>query len=279
MPDFYAKIYYHDGSINKVDISTKKAVKSSVEKAQKKIPNIFRNLNIHVTSDFSNLPKTGSELNKYLKENEKRFRATKGITTDDTERKEIFIQESAFIFDKVSNIFSFPPSFSAKKEIEQATMHELGHLYDYSGGDKNLHSEHQKLINKYYGKTDSEIKLLPREEKFLEEYRKNNGYSDKKEFKEALKKDLQSLNLDFRIRNNYGYLIGEFYNSGLDVIPNIKDIEAADASRMEIFAQLFSYAMGTDDGNKDDFIKLFLNTYNIVNKYIKTATDINYHLI
>lgn len=48
---------------------------------------------------------------------------------------------------------------------------------------------------------------------------------------------------------------------------------------MEIFAQLFSYAMGTDDGNKDDFIKLFPNTYNIVNKYIKTATDINYHLI
>lgn len=36
MPDFYAKIYYHDGSINKVDTSTKKAVKSSVEKAQKK---------------------------------------------------------------------------------------------------------------------------------------------------------------------------------------------------------------------------------------------------
>lgn len=62
MPDFYAKIYYHDGFINKVDTSTKKAVKSSVEKAQKKIPHIFRNLNIHVTSDFSNLPNVNEHL-------------------------------------------------------------------------------------------------------------------------------------------------------------------------------------------------------------------------
>ena len=243
-------------------------MRSATEKALKKVPNIFGKLNVHVTSDFSNLPKTGSELNKYLKENEKMFKATKGITTDDLERKEIFIQESAFLFDKVSNIFSFPPSFTAKKEIEQATMHELGHLYDSYGGDKELHSEHQKLINKYYGKSDSEINLLPSEEKFLEKYRKNNGYSDKKEFKQALEKDLQSLNLDFRIRYKYGYLLGEFYNRGLDVIPNMKDIDVADASRMEIFAQMFSYAMGTDDGNKADFIKLFPNTYNIVNKYI-----------
>ena len=65
MPDFNAKIYYHDGSINKVDTSAKEAVHSATEKV-KKIPGILRNLNIHVTSDFSNLPKMGSELNKYI---------------------------------------------------------------------------------------------------------------------------------------------------------------------------------------------------------------------
>lgn len=55
MPDFNAKIC----SINKVDTSTKEAVHSATEKV-KKIPGILRNLNIHVTSDFSNLPKMGS---------------------------------------------------------------------------------------------------------------------------------------------------------------------------------------------------------------------------
>lgn len=266
----YIKIYYHDGTRNKVDISTKESVKNALSKAAERIPNknLFKELIVHVTSDFSNLPDKGSEFNKYVKENENLFSATKGITIDDLERKEIFIQESAFLRDKLSNLFSFSPSFSANKEIEQAIMHELGHQYDFLGGDKILHLEHQKLINKYYGKDDSEVTLLPSEEKFMEEYLKNNGYSDKKEFKQALEKDLKSLKLSSKVQAEFGYLLGEFYNRGLDITPNMKDIDLAESSRQEMFAQAFSYAMGTDDGNREYFIKLFSNTYAKVQQYI-----------
>lgn len=268
--DFYVKIYYHNGSINKVDDSTKESVKEALKNAAKKIKNkeLFDNLNIHVASDFSNLPDNASELSKYLKEKQSLFYATKGITIDDLERKEIFIQESAFLIDKISNIFSFSPRFNANKEIINVTMHELGHQYDYLGGDKDLHSEHQKLINKYYGKDDSEISILPSEEKFMEIYNKNNGYSDKKEFKQALEKDLKSLELTYSVKSKFGYFLAEFYNRGLEISPNMKDIDSADASRKEMFAQAFSYAMDTDDGNKDYFIELFPNTYEVVKKYI-----------
>ena len=270
--DFYVKIYYHDGLINKVDDSTKESVKKAITKATKRIKNkeLFQGLKVHVASDFSNLPLKGSELNAYLKENEDKFMSTKGITIDDIERKEIYIQESAFIPNKISNIFSFNPSFKANNEIEQATMHELGHQYNYIGGDQKLISEHQKLINKYLGKKDNEISLLPNEEKLLEKYKKNNEFSDKKEFKDALEKDLKNLDITWHIKQQFGYFIAEFYNRGLDTTPNQKDIDLAESSRSEIFAQLFSYAMGTDDGNKEDFIKLFPNTYNLVQKYINT---------
>ena len=268
--DFYVKIQYHDGTVNKVDESTKAAVKKAVEMASDSVKNkeFLKNLDIHVASDFSNLPNNGSALNKHLKEKQSSLYSTKGVTTDDLERKEIFIQETAFFPDKVSNVFSFSPSFSADKEITQATMHELGHQFDYTGADKSLRAEHQKFVEKYYDRQFDEIEVSPSEGKILIEYMKNNGYSDKKEFKSAIQKDLKNLELNSSTRRKFGYFVAEFYNRGLDIVPNSDDVENADASRMEIFAQLFSYATGTDDGNKDDFIKLFPNTYNVVKKYI-----------
>ena len=268
--NYPVKIYYHDGSINKVDDSTKKAVQKAVEKATEKLKNkeTLKNLNIHVASDFSNLPKEGSELNKYLKENDNMFRATKGLTNDD-KTKEIFIQETGFFGDKIGNIFSFSPSFSANDEIEQATMHEIGHQFDFSGGDKKIKEEYYKLVEKYKDKQFENTKVTPSEGELLKEYIKNNGYSDKKEFKAALEKDLKSIDLNYRTINKFGYFIGEFYNRGTDIKPNEQDIENAEMSRMEVFAQLFSYAMGTNDGEKENFVKLFSNSYEVVKKYIK----------
>ena len=263
-------IYYYDGTINIVDESTKFAVLKAYNKVKHKIQNDFmKGLVINVTSDFSNLPKNKSLMNNYLKKNESLFSSTRGITTDDMQNREIFIQESAFWTVKLGNLFSAKFSFSANDEIEQATMHEFGHSFDYFyGRDKKLQKEHQKLINKYGEKQFEDIEPLPEEEKIMTEYLKNNGYSDKKEFKAALLKDLKVLKLNSGITTKFGYFLCEFYNRGLDVIPNAEDIESAESSRSEVFAQLFSYAMGTDDGNKKEFIKILPNTYKIVQKYI-----------
>lgn len=263
-------IKYHDGTVNVVDASTKKSVKKALQTAVNKFePQVFRGVSVHVASDFSNLPTKGSAMNNYLREHESDFWATGGVSTDNSFEREIFIQESHFSkkFKPINLFTKF--SFSADEEIEQYTMHELGHIFDFYGGNPELKEKHDQLIRKYYDKQFETFEALPEEEKFMIEYMKDNGFSDKKDFKKAIEKDLSQLELTSSITNNYGYLLGEFYNRGLDIIPNSEDVENADASRMEIFAQLFSYAMGTDDGNKEKFIKMFPNAYKIVNQYIK----------
>ena len=165
MPNNSIKISIHDGTVNVVDESTKSAVYKAVKKINSTFsPEVFNNINIHITSDFSNLPKSSSALTDYLKENESSYSATRGITTDDYERKEIFIQESAFWTNKLLNIFS-KFSFSANDEIEQATLHEFGHQFDYLGGNEMLMQKHQELVNKYYNVQFEEFQLLPEEEK------------------------------------------------------------------------------------------------------------------
>lgn len=265
------KICCYDGSINKVDAETRTAVKKALDKV--KDSNIFKNLTVHIASDFSNLPEGGTPLNKYLREHQSLFNYTRGITTDDINNREVYIQESAFWTDKLCNIFSICPKFQADKEIEQATMHEFGHVFDYSGGDKKLQAEHQKLIEKYSDKQFDSIQVSPNEEKIIADYTKNNGYSDKKEFKDALEKDLKDLKLSTKVKMKFGYFLCEFYARGVENLSNRDDIEAAESSRLEVFAQLFSYIMGTDDGNKDEFISLFPNTYNVVQKFIKTSQN------
>lgn len=270
MPNNSIKISIHDGTVNVVDESTKSAVYKAVKKINSTFsPEVFNNINIHITSDFSNLPKSSSALTDYLKENESSYSATRGITTDDYERKEIFIQESAFWTNKLLNIFS-KFSFSANDEIEQATLHEFGHQFDYLGGNEMLMQKHQELVNKYYNVQFEEFQLLPEEEKIMEEYFKNNGFSDKDDFKKALEKDLKKLKHTSSISFKFGYLYAEFYNKGLNIIPTIEDIENADYSRGEVFAQSFSYILGGDDGNKEEFIKTFPNTYKIVEKYVNS---------
>ena len=270
MPKNNIKISTHDGTVNIVDHSTMTSVKKAVNKINSMfLPEVFNNIHIHIASDFSNLSASGSALNNYLRQQESSFSATRGITTDDSERKEIFIQESAFWTNKLLNVFS-KLSFSADDEIEQATLHEFGHQFDHLGADETLMKKHQKLVNKYYDVQFEEFQILPEEEKVMEEYLKNNGYSDRDDYKKALEKDLKNLKHTSSISFKFGYLYAEFYNRGLDVVPNLEDIENADYSRGELFAQSFSYILGGNDGNKEEFIKTFPNTYKVVEKYINS---------
>ena len=258
---------YYDGSINKVDDSTKKAVRSTVKQAMKKIqPEFFNGLSIHIASDFSNLDEHNA-LCKSLKENEKNYSETRGIT-DYSAKREVYIQESAFKFDKLLNIFT-RLSFNADDEIKNTAMHELGHQFDsFYGTNSDYKKQYEAILSKYPNSySGKEIPLTPREEDFLKKYWNNNGYSDKQDFQDAVYKDLHKLDIKALNLDEF-YFVAEFYAKGLDVVPTREDIKKADYSRGEMFAQMFSYVMGTDDGKKDEFIKRFPNTYKIVSKYI-----------
>lgn len=270
MPTKYiiVKTFYHDGTINKVDDSTKKSVKKSLRTAMEKIePSFFNNLTLHVTSDFSNLD-SHNNFSKYLKSNEGDLSNVKGVTaSEEISQREIYIQESAFKFDKLLNIFSSQP-FRADKKIELTTMHELGHQFDtYYGTDNELKQEIDALQKKYKYTFD-EVSLTKDEEKFYKKYKDNNGYSDKNDFKTAVLKDLQKINPK-KLDLDDGYFLAEFFDRGLDIKPNKDDVQKADYTRGEVFAQLFAYAMGTDDGKKDKYLQLFPNTYKVVKNYIE----------
>ena len=266
MPSPFLSIKCHDGSINKVDQSTKELVRNAVSKAAQKIePAFFSGLSIHIASDFSNLDEHNA-FSKYLKEAESNYSNTRGIT-DNSAKREIYIQESAFKFDKLINIFK-EFSFSADKEIEHTTMHELGHQFDsYYGTDDKLKEEYEALLKKYPDAYENEVQLTKDEEKFMAAYMANNGYSDSAKFKKALFQDLQNLNVK-KLDLDEGYFVAEFYNRGLDIIPTAEDIEQGDYSRGEVFAQLFAYIMGSDDGKKEKFVKDFPKTYQVVEDFV-----------
>lgn len=263
------KIFYYNGTINTVDNSTKISVQQALKKVMDRItPDFFKGMSIHVASDFSNLPKSNSAIINELRINENKYSSTRGIANPIPNEREIYIQESAFKWAKLFNLFSRNFSFSANTEIEEATLHEIGHLYDLEGGNKDLIEQYQTLVDKYYEQQFEEIDLLPSEEKFIKDYMANNGYSDKVEYKRALEKDLKNINAN-NVNLDFGYFIAEFYNRGLDIVPTKDDIEKADYSRGEIFAQLFSYAIGGEDKHKDKFMEFFPNTYAIVQKYLE----------
>lgn len=268
MPTKYiiVKTFYHDGTINKVDDSTKKSVKKSLKTAMNKIePSFFNNLTLHVASDFSNLD-SHNTCSRFLKNNESDYSNTKGVENFNDFQREIYIQESAFKFDKLLNVFSSQP-LRADKKIELATMHELGHQFDnYYGTDNKLKQEFYALQKKYKN-TYEEVSLTKEEEKLYDKYLDNNGYSDKNDFKTAVLNDLQKINPK-KLDLDDGYFVGEFFNKGFDIKPNKDDVQKADYTRGEVFAQLFAYAMGTDDGKKDKYLQLFPNTYKVVKNYI-----------
>lgn len=267
------RIKIHDGTINSVDKSTQIAVKNAVEKINSIFSNgIFDGVTIHIASDYSNLPDSGSELNNYLKMKEKTLFASLGATLDNLkDGKEVFIQESAFFRHKLLNLFSSNLSFSADGKIEQTTLHEFGHLFNYTGGDKAIKQKAQTMAKEY----DKIIgySFSAEDRIIMEEYYKNDGFSDREDFKKAILADLKSLDLTREIAREYKDVLIEFYNNGLDVVPQAEYIENAENARNEIFAQLFSYILGGKDDRKDALIKMFPRTYATIEAYIEASKN------
>jgi len=162
--------------------------------------------------------------------------------------------------------------------MRQTLMHEIGHHFDNFFGHNHSADYAQKWDSLMYSKecpynfaTDTKYdKELDRE------FNYNNSLSDKKEFQHALIKDLKHIG---RLLRRYDTMPKnlDYYIDGFDFYreATANDVNLNNSARAEIYANLFSYAMGEDDGDRELFIRCFENCYNIVKGDIQTFLQID----
>ena len=240
-------------------------VKTTVESFQKKIKknkDFLNGFTFHVCNSYKDLGNR-SPLTKYVSEHSKEFMYTGGMTVskiENQDKSEIIVKTSS------PTIFNFERNKKVS-DVSQATMHEIGHQFDTTFGSCDL-----KLIEK--------VKKLPlwtdepgtdEEEELFDKYHHSKDLSDKPEFKAAWKIDAQNLGNSSLSNTLFKHRYFEYWPYDIDVTDGVtdKEVEQSDTARSEIFAQLFSYAMGEDDGAKDIITEKYPNSYKIVKLYIK----------
>ena len=157
--------------------------------------------------------------------------------------------------------------------IKSTLMHEIGHQFDEFYG----HDSETPIAKKWNSvqvrrvQEDSLSVYTSPKEKDLEakiEYVRQNGLSDRKEFKEAYYKDLLNI-YDVRESGN-GILTKKlsYFVPNFEKIESItlEKIDLLDARRSETYAELFSLAVGEDNGDRETFLNNFSNSYNVVKR-------------
>ena len=259
------KIYfkYYSGTT----AETKNAVKNTATEFLKRAGEngaFINGYTFSVVNEYKDLP-SDTNFKKYLKDNSDKLTHTYGASNPTVidEEKGIIIQAKERSFPR--SIFN---SNIDTKIIEAGTLHEIGHIFDnyYGKKDENLIKEAKKLHI-------SNDKLTKTQQNILNKYLRNKDLSDSDEFKQAWLKDATALGKDKKKYEEFkNDNIRRYYAiEDIDITDGItsQEIEDADKSRSEIFAQLFAYALGKDDGHKDEIIKAYPNTYKTVQNYIK----------
>ena len=265
MPEHTYFKYYQN-----VTEESRNTVKTTVQNFKGKIKNnknFLRGYTFHTVTSYKDL-EPESELTKYVKENSDDFFATGGMTTSvlsNKGKKEIIINVNNY---GITSIWSDNKSSS---DISQAILHEIGHQFD-----------------DWFGQCDNDlsekVKQLPictsteEDDKVMEEYLMTKDLSDTADFKKAWKKDAENLSKDMSLLGRlFNKIPFEYTPYDIDITDGVtdKEVELSNNSRSEIFAQLFSYALGEDDGKKDVITEKYKNSYNVVKAYIKTYLGID----
>lgn len=252
--------------------STKEAVQNSLEnlKSKAKTIDFLDEVNIDVTKNFKNLD-TKEAFRCALKERPN-SESTGGISfySDKNIARKICLQEDAH---KQSRIHKEAQASAIKSTL----MHEIGHQFDDFYGH-NHESTIAKNWNEVQVKRAQEDSLSvysnPTDVKDFQvklDYIRQNGLSDKKEFKEAYYKDLQKIH-EIQTSGNGKLAEKLFY-----FVPRVESlneitlerVDGLDARRSETYAELFSYAVGEDNGDKEAFLSNFSNSYKIVKRDIE----------
>ncbi len=259
------KVYfkYYSGTTSQ----TRNAVKNTAAEFLKRVGKNSAFINgytFSVVSEYNDLP-ANTPLMQYLKNNSDNFINTWGVSNPS-----VIDNEKGIILQSKEHSFSrsvFHKNIDTKL-IETATLHEIGHIFDnyYGKKDENLIKEVRKLHL-------SDKALTKTEQMMLNKYLRNKDLSDSDEFKQAWLKDATALGNDLSKYNEFKKdNIRRYYAiEDIDITDGItsQEIENADKSRSEIFAQLFAYALGKDDGHKDEILNAYPNTYKTVQNYIR----------
>jgi len=260
-------IYYVKHS--NTDDKYKDAVKNRVTAFKNEIKKnkfFLNNFTFHICDSFKTLGNK-SKLTKYVSEHSDQFFYIGGMTASFKEgTSDIIIKTSK---DSVFNI-SVDKQIS---DVTQATMHEIGHQFDDQFGycDPKLLREVKKLPLW----TDDEG--TKEQQKLYDTFLKNKDLSDSNEFKKAWKQDVQNLGKSSLSNFLFKHSHIDYYVFDVDITDGVTDdeVEEADSHRNEIFAQLFSYAMGEDDGQKEAIVEKYSNCYRMVKLYIKKYLGID----
>ena len=173
--------------------------------------------------------------------------------------------------------------YSDLPSLKHTLMHEVGHQFDeYFGHDHNAKfardwdkvlekKEHDSHRNPYTYENET-----PAEEEIGVEYKWNSGLSDKPEFQEAILKDLKHVAKLKKQNSKHLACNVDYYTQSIDFTKPITnyEVDLADVARSEVYANLFAYAIGENDGDKEDFVENFKNSYKIVQRDIQKYLNI-----
>ena len=259
-----------------VNPQIKDSVAAPVLRLKSRIPkenNFLDNLEIDVTKDFKSLDDSNS-FRKYIKTaGQNTF--TKGISfySDEKLPRRIIIQEKAHKTDKLNNYIQ-NGEYSEFPALKQTVMHEVGHQFDEYYGHHHDAQFALKWDSLLYTKeiapetTPYDFDCSTNTDKRINvEYNWNCGLSDKEEFHKAMLEDINNLkNIEKKeLPNNLAYYVKK---DDINKIWNTKDIKQAEHIRSEVYANLFSYALGENEGDKEKFTKCFSKCYEVVRKDI-----------
>ena len=161
-------------------------------------------------------------------------------------------------------------------DARNATLHEIGHLFDAYFGEKPTDDVINASIN-----WESNKKLFEK----IEEYINTSELSDSEEFKQAYTKDIENLLMRSDcdvLREQLGYFSPDFFiqngKGGIDISDGVakEEVDNAEFERAEVFAQSFAYNLGADAEcyNEDMFRSAYKNCINVVKKYISEFLNI-----
>ena len=222
---------------------------------------------------------------------------TGGYTMDParTEGKNIYIKTNkSLIREPITSWFN---SVIDASTIKCVLFHELGHVFDnyFSTSNESLKTEVNYLWKEYISTEEGSPEEKSYYQSFLDlykEYIKEDSLSDSDEFKNAWKEDVENSFkgknwLDrFKKNRKLGYFnpTNDYHYPGdrgkeielEDGISN-EEVDFADGSRREVFAQCFAYAIGTnrDDKEKEIFLSTYSKCYEVVKNYINEYLGID----
>lgn len=258
-----------------IKTGTKDAIEKSLEDFEKNATNtdFLDDMTIDITKRYENL-NNNDAYRRFLKQqhNVENVHGS-SFYSDNAIPKRVCIQEAAHNDDKIRNLLqNF--EFSSIESIDFTLMHELGHHFDkYYGHNHNAKfvQKREAMLSKYANQDSLSVYKMPKEKDDLITeitYSDNSGLSDKADFKDAFLKDLQNI---AEIKNTGKGKLAQnidYFIAGINFKEEIneKTVFIHDGSRAEVYANLFSYAVGKDDGDKETFIENFKNSYEIVKK-------------